>query len=141
MKTFARLLKGEKLNEDEQLHYGYLSRARRRFRWLKTDVVNVNYQWQMDLANMNQLRGYNHMYRYLLAVVDLYSRFAWVEPMKTKSANNTYAKIIAILYNEKYDERNVMPKFIQADLGTEFQHIRWLDEFEGKQWKVFSTQN
>ena len=57
----------------------------------------------MDLAEINKLRGYNHMYRYLL-VVDLYSRFVWVKPMKMKLANNTYAKFIAILHNEKYGD-------------------------------------
>ena len=62
----------------------------------------------------------------------LYSRFAWVKPMKTKLENNTYAKFIAILHDEKYNERNnVMPKFVQTDLGTEF------NKFKGKQWKVF----
>ena len=124
------------------IRYRYLSRVRRRYRRLKTEVVDVNYQWQMDLADMNKLRGYSHMYRYLLVVVDLYSRFAWVKPMKTKSANNTYAKFIAILHDEKHGERNdVVPKFVQADLGTEFQHIRRFNDFEGKRWKVFSTQN
>ena len=122
VKRFARLLKWEKLNEDEQFCYGYLSKARCRYRWLKTKAVNANYQWQMDLADMNKLRGYNHMYRYLLVTINLYSRFAWVKPMKMKLANNTYAKFIAILHDEKYGKRNNMvPKFIQTDLGTEFQ--------------------
>ena len=61
------------MNEGEQLCYRSLSRARHRYRWLKTEVVDVNYKWQMDLANMNKLRGYNLMYRYLLVVINLYS--------------------------------------------------------------------
>ena len=71
MKRFARLLKGEKLaSKEEQVAV--------------TEVVDMNYQWQMDLADMNKLRGYNRMYRYLLVVVNLYSRFAWVQTVENE---------------------------------------------------------
>ena len=30
-----------------------------------TELVETNYQWQMDLADLKKLRGYNHMYRFL----------------------------------------------------------------------------
>ena len=62
------------------------------------------------------------MYRYLLVVVNLYSRFAWVRLLKMKSANNTFIKFISILQDEKYNKRNdIVPKFLQMDLGTEFE--------------------
>ena len=67
-----------------------------------------------------------------VCISNLYSRVAWVKPMKTKSANNTYAKFIAMLHDEKYGERNfTVPNFIQTDLGTEFQQIRWFNRSDG----------
>ena len=64
------------------------------------------------------------MYRYLLDIIDVYSRFTWPKPMKTKSANNTYLKFVSVLWEEKYDKNNdVVPKLIQTDMGTEFQKI------------------
>ena len=66
MKRFAKLLKGEQaLNEEQQLHYRLLSPARQSYRRLRTELVETNYQWQMDLAGLKKLRGYNHVYRYL----------------------------------------------------------------------------
>ena len=66
MKRFARLSKGEQaLNKEQQLCYRLLSPARQRYRRLQTELVETNYQWQMDLADLMKLRGYNHMYRFL----------------------------------------------------------------------------
>ena len=96
----------------------------------------------MDLADLKKWRGYNHMYIYFLVIIDVYSRFVWVKPMKTKSANNTYLKFVSVLPEEKYDKNNdVVPKLIQTNMGTEFQKIRELNEFEGKSYRTFSTGN
>ena len=82
------------------------------------------------------------MYIYFLVIIDVYSRFVWVKPMKTKSANNTYLKFVSVLPEEKYDKNNdVVPKLIQTNMGTEFQKIRELNEFEGKSYRTFSTGN
>ena len=41
--------------------------------------------------------------------IDIYSRFTWAKPMKTKSANNTYLKFVSVLQEEKYDKNDVVP--------------------------------
>ena len=40
----------------------------------------------MDLVDLQKLAKYNKGYKYLLTVIDVLSKFAWVEPLKTKSA-------------------------------------------------------
>ena len=59
----------------------------RRFKTLPTLVFNnINEQFVMDLVDLQKLAKYNKGYKYLLTVIDVLSKFAWVEPLKTKSA-------------------------------------------------------
>ena len=40
--------------------------------------------WGVDLADMQLLSRYNKRIRYLLCTIDLFSKYAWVIPMKDK---------------------------------------------------------
>ena len=68
---------------------------------------------QMDLLDMTgrPYRGFN----YVLVVVDIFSRYAWVFPIKTKSVNEIKPKVASII--QKYPNFKV----IQSDQGTEFK--------------------
>ena len=45
---------------------------------------NIDSQWQADLADMQQISSHNRGYKYILTVIDILSRFAWAEPLKSK---------------------------------------------------------
>ena len=52
----------------------------------------------VDLADMPSLSKYNKGIRYLLCAVDLFSKYAWVVPLKDKrriSIVNVFQKIIS----------------------------------------------
>ena len=40
--------------------------------------------WAVDLANLQLISKYNKIIRYLLCVIDLFSKYAWVAPLKDK---------------------------------------------------------
>lgn len=42
-------------------------------------------QWAADLADMKNLSRYNKGVKYLLTVVNVLSKYAWVVPMKNKT--------------------------------------------------------
>jgi hypothetical protein len=67
---------------------------------------------------LNNLSGFNNQYRYLPVCVDVYSRYAFVKPLKTKSAKNVANKFEQILIEE-----GEIPLKIQSDEGTEFTLI------------------
>ena len=51
---------------------------------LKDDI------WGSDLANMQLISKYNKGFRFLLCVIDIYSKSAWVVPLKDKRGYYNY---------------------------------------------------
>ena len=44
--------------------------------------------WQFDIFDLSRYKAKNDDYRYLMACVDVFTRMAWVEPMKNKDSEN-----------------------------------------------------
>ncbi|CAB3982336.1 uncharacterized transposon-derived [Paramuricea clavata] len=129
IKKAARLLKGEHLTTEQHDAYRLHAQRRIHFKRLKIHIDNRNEQWSIDLADLKSLLGYNDQYRYLLVCVDIATRYAFVRPLKNKSANNVRKKFEQII-----NEAGEAPKKIQADEGTEFNLIK-------KDFTLFHTQN
>ena len=54
--------------------------------------------WGVDLANIQSLSKYNKGNKYLLCAIDLFSKYAWVVPLKDKKGTsivNPFQKIIS----------------------------------------------
>ena len=53
--------------------------------------------WGADLADMQLISKFNKGFRFLLCVIDIYSKYAWVVPLKDKngvSIVNAFQKIL-----------------------------------------------
>ena len=77
--------------------------------------------WGVDLADMQSLSKYNKGIKYLLRKIDLFSKYAWVIPLKDKkgtSVVNALQKIIV-------EGRN--PNKIWVDQGSEFYNQSFKD--------------
>ena len=48
-------------------------------------VFGIDKQWAADLIEVINIAKYNRGYRYLLTVVDVLSKHAWVQPVKSKT--------------------------------------------------------
>ena len=82
--------------------------------------------WGVDLADMQSLSRKNKGIKYLLCAIDLYSKYAFVIPLKDKkgiSIVNAFDKIIK--------QSNRKPNKIWVDQGGEFYNIvfeKWLSD-------------
>lgn len=75
------------------------------------------YQFQMDLVEVQELSQYNDNIRYLLNVIDTFTRFAFVRPLKDKKASTVLDQFKSILIEAKEK-----PHMIVMDKGTEFMN-------------------
>ena len=85
---------------------------------LKKKYVHSSFKdniWGVNLVDMQLLSKFNKGFRFLLCVIDTYSKHAWVIPLKDKkgiSIVNAFQKILK--------ESNRKPNKIWVDKGSEF---------------------
>ena len=63
--------------------------SRKRYPTNKTLSESVDHIWQADLSDMKHISVYNDGFKYLLFVIDVYTRFLWVKPLLNKTAKTT----------------------------------------------------
>ena len=71
--------------------------------------------WGVDLANMQLISKYNKGIRYLLCTIDLFSKYAFVVPLKGNKGNTITNAFQSIL-----DKSNRKPNKVWVDQGSEF---------------------
>ena len=120
----------------KQSTYTLHRRARKTYPSRKYYVNTIDDQWQMDLADMNQLQRQNGNHRYILTCIDILSRYAWARPLKTKQGVEVANAIADI-----FETSNRQPKRLQTDQGKEFYNAsvkRLLDEYNIELFSVKS---
>ena len=50
--------------------------------------LGIDYLWQLDLVDLQKFSKSNKGYKYLLTCIDVFSKHAWVRPLKTKEGNS-----------------------------------------------------
>jgi transposase InsO family protein len=71
--------------------------------------------WSMDLVEMGEWKDDNDGEMYMLTIVDVFTRFAWARPTRTKTANDCFAAFIDVV-----DSSKRQPTKIWVDQGSEF---------------------
>ena len=82
--------------------------------------------WGVDLADMELISKHNKGIRYLLCVIDLFSKYAWVVPLKDK-------KEVSIVneFQSSFKKSNRKPNQIWVDQSSEFYNNvfkKWLKD-------------
>ena len=111
---------------ERDLAYTLHKPRRRRFPTVPVIVGGLDDQWVADLVEVQPLAKYNRGIRYLLTVVDVLSKYAWVQPLKDKTG---VALVKAFEKIVRQGRRH--PNRLQTDRGKEFYNRtfqRWLDE-------------
>ena len=121
--TFSRALKsrGIVLKEKElkewlqsQPVYTIHRPKRKRYHRNKVIVSGIDDTWQADLVDMQAMSKDNDSYKYILTIIDVFSKHAWAIPLKNKSAKTVTEAFRKVL------EAGRKPRHIQTDDGTEF---------------------
>ena len=89
----------------------------------------------VDLADMQSLSKYNKKIKYLLCAINLFSKYAWVIPVKDKKGTsivNAFRKIIT---------KRIKPNKIWVDQCSEFYNQSFKDFLKINNIEMYSTCN
>ena len=70
----------------------------------------------MDLADLSYLSKYNDKYKYLLNVIDIFSRYAWCVPIKDETGNTITSALKSLFQDRKTN-------YHKSDKSTEFVNV------------------
>lgn len=88
----------------------------RRYKFKRNRVIALypDYQWCADLADMSSYARVNNGYRYILTVIDVFTKYLWLVPIKTKQPANVIAALTTIIDSGRRPHR------LRTDRGREF---------------------
>ena len=92
--------------------------------------------WAADLADMQLLSRYNKGIRFLLCVIDIFSKYAWVVPLKDKKGISIVKAFQSIL-----KQANRKPNKIWVDKGSEFYNAYFKKWLQDNDIVMYSTHN
>lgn len=88
--------------------------ARRNYARRYVDVRGLDETWQADLVDMSAYSAVNKGYKFLLTIIDIFSKFAWGVPIKSKNACDVTGAMKSVLALGR------VPKHLHVDQGKEF---------------------
>ena len=117
-----------------ELGYTLHKPTRRRFPTLRVLVFGPDEQWAADLVDVQNIKRQNKGTNYLLTVVDVFSKFAWVVPLKKKTGLATSDALSTLFVKSKRQ-----PQKLQTDDGKEFYNKHVAKVLKEKGIHHFST--
>ena len=116
----------------EELHKPII----RKFEKRKVHAAFKDNIWGADLADMQLLSRYNKGVRFLLCVIDIFSKYAWVIPLKDKKGISIVKAFQSIL-----KQSNRKPNKIWGDKGSEFYNAYFKKWLQDNDIVMYATHN
>lgn len=135
VKTTGQSQKKVKAWLKAQPTYTLHKQARKRYPTRKYVVHDIDEQWQADLAEVGLIAKDNEGYRFILTVIDIFSRYAWARPLKSKRGED-----VAVAFKSIFDEGRI-PRRVQTDQGKEFENRHVRDLFAQHNIELFSVKS
>lgn len=103
--------------------------VQRKFKKRRVHVNGIDEIWAADLVDMQAYSKYNRGVKYLLAVIDIFSKYGWLVPLKDKTGKSVAKALMKIFAKRK-------PTKMWVDKGKEFYNkdVQGLVE-------LYSTEN
>ena len=103
----------------------------------KTDVYHIDDIWSLDILDLKDYGPENNRgYRYVLVIIDNFSKFGWTIPLKNKNAQTIKDSFENIIINSKRS-----PNLIESDRGKEFYNNIFQDFLNKNNIKLYSRNS
>ena len=125
----------------------------------KRSVVSngIDEIWAADLVEMQKFSKWNKGVKYLLMVIDVFSKYGWIRGLKDKKTE-TVSKAFGDVFKSKRKPRMLWTEFISKHFkdflkreGIELYHTeneekssvieRWNKTMKNRMWKMFTVNN
>ena len=84
----------------EELH----KPVRKKFEKRRVLVNGIDKIWAADLADMQAFSKFNRGIKYLLAIIDVFSKYGWLVPLKDKTGKSV-AMALKTIFKERRPEK------------------------------------
>ncbi|XP_056004157.1 uncharacterized protein LOC125662183 [Ostrea edulis] len=119
-------------NEDS---YSLYKPIRKTFPRSKVIVNTIDSMWDGDLADVSNIASHNDGYKFLLVLIDIFSRYLFIVPLTNKHHQNIIDGLKSVFQTGR------KPHTLRTDKGSEFKN-RWVKTFLKKEGiNVIYTQN
>ena len=135
----------------EELHKPII----RKFKRCRLLVNGIDKIWVADLVDMQAFSKFNRGVKYLLAVIDVFSKYGWLIPLKDETGKSV-ASALKTVFKERKPEKMLVDKgkdFYNKDVkdliklySTENEEKssvveRWIRTMKEKMWKYFTANS
>ena len=117
-------------NDFKQYTKELLKPVKRNFEKRKVETFFNNDIWSADLVDYSKYAKFNKGFKYLLCIIDIYSRYAWVFPLKDKTSKTIL---------NKFKTFPAFPKKLWVDRGSEFINKEFKEFCKSKQITIYHT--
>ena len=115
----------------------YSKGPKRSYATNKTDVYHIDDIWSLDILDLKDYgRENNRRHRYVLIVIDNFSKLGWTVPLKNKNSQTIKDFVEIVLISSKRK-----PKLLETDRGKEFYINVFQDFLNKNNFKLFSRNS
>ena len=133
----AKHVNNKVIPQNEQLADELHKPIIRKFKKRKVYSAFKDNIWAADLADMQLLSRYNKGIRFLSCVIDIFSKYAWVVPLKDKKGISI-VKALQIILKQSNSRK---PNKIWVDKGSEFYNAYFKKWLRDNDIVMYSTHN
>lgn len=119
----------------KQEDYAVHRETRSTFKRRRVVAPFVDYQWDVDTANMAYYKKGNDGYAYFVLAIDILSKFVWTLPLRTTTGQEMVKALSSIFATGR------KPTHLRSDPGSEFANQKVKDLLKKEDVTFFVTRN
>ncbi|CAG2223461.1 unnamed protein product [Mytilus edulis] len=110
---------------NSQDNYSLQKTPRRSFKRIRVYTTGMNNLWDADLMDLKQFSKENENFKYVLVVVDCFSRYLWLQPLKNKTGDEVTSAFKKIFTeNRTHRYINNLQNFAKSYNGTPHRSLQ-----------------
>src|SRR6184192_3389762 len=114
--------------------YTLHKQSKTKFRRRRTVAKGINELWQADLVDLGLLSNENNSQRYLITCIDVFSKYARVEPLKNKTGSALTAAFSKMIEGKQC-------KLLQTDQETVFLNASFQKLLKDRNIRHYTSEN